>query len=99
MLAVDIARTIDIAAGLLNAVGRADTSAGVSLHCLLAVEHLRVAGEDPSSSAGIAGDTVEDVIRTALRHLATLPLDVFARTDILTAASAARTALARAEDA
>jgi hypothetical protein len=99
MLASDIARTIDTAAALLSAVGRADTNAGASLHCLLAAEHLRVAGADPSGCADIAPDTAEHVIRAALAQLAALPPDTFAGPDILAAASAARTALARAQDA
>jgi hypothetical protein len=94
----DNARRIDAAAALLNAAGRADTNPGTRIHCLLAAEHLRGAGADPSRWTDIGVDAVEHVIRTALMHLAALPPDVFARTEILDAASAARTALTRTEE-
>lgn len=93
------ARRIDTAAALLTSVGRADTDPGTGLHCLLAAEHLRVAGADPSRWASITADTVEQVIRAALGQLALLPPDVFATDNILAAAEAAQTALERAEDA
>ena len=97
MPATDVARRINTAAALLTAAGRADIDPGASLHCLLAAEHLRVAGADPSRWAAIAADTVDQTIRTALAHLATLPPEVFATDDILAAAAAARTALVRAD--
>src|SRR4051812_12405252 len=95
---IDIARKIDAAAELLNAAGRADTAPGTRVHSLLAAEHLRVAGADTTRSTAIVDNNVQRLIRVALTTLAALPPEVFARADILAAASAARTALARAEE-
>ena len=100
MYVTEIARRIDTAARLLSAVGRAaDTTPGAGIHCLVAADHLRVAGADATRGAGAATPgTAEQTIRVALAELAGLPPEVFARDDVLDAADAARTALARAED-
>jgi hypothetical protein len=95
----DSARRINAAAALLSSVGRADTDPGAGLYCLLAAEHLRVAGAEPSRWAAITAGAVEQVIRAALAQLALLPPDVFATDSIVAAAEAAQTALERAEDA
>jgi hypothetical protein len=58
-----------------------------------------VAGADTTRVASVAtSNTAEQTIRAALAQLAALPPEVFARDDVLDAADAARTALARAED-
>lgn len=100
MYAAEITRSFDTAAALLSAAGRAaDTTPAAGIHCLLAADHLRVAGADATRSVWAAkSGTAEQTIRAALAQLATLPPEVFARDDVLDAADAARTALARAED-
>lgn len=99
MNASQISQTLDSAAGLLTAVSRADTDPGTRVHCLLALDHLHLAGARDTDRPDITGTPHPQVIRAALRQLAALPFDVFSQPEILDAAAAARLALARAEDA
>ena len=99
MLPDEVGRRIDTAAALLTAAGHADSDPAESLHCLLAVDHLLVAGADPTGWAAMNADAVQPAIREALAHLGALPREAFARPHIVAAAAAAQTALERAEDA
>lgn len=96
MTAVSTAQALNTAAQLLAAAGRADTHPGARVHALLAAEHLRIAGADPPPTSPV-DTSAEQLIRAALTHLTALPGHTLTDADVLAASSAARTALARAE--
>ena len=102
MNAADATTALNAAASQLLAAGRADADASppaMRLKCLLAVDHLHAAGVHPTHREPAAAGPPEQLIRSAMTELASLPPHVFASPDILHAAIAARHALARIEDA